>query len=128
MSDVDDLLDYGYSLATGRGIMDPDTTIKRLQSLSGPFAGTYGEGYACYSGWVGHEGSLPGLQQLRRLRHPTATTPWSSSTTSDIKVGECEPGITDSGLDDPRCLSPSGRILAAISKVLGHEWVPVGSR
>jgi D-alanyl-D-alanine carboxypeptidase len=126
VSTVHDLLDYGYALATGRGIMDPDTTIKRLESLSGPFAGTYGEGYACYSGWVGHEGSLPGYNSY--VAYDTrGNNTVVILTTSDIKLGECEPGVTDTGLDDPRCLSPSGRILAAISKVLGHEWVPIGS-
>ncbi|MEE2524429.1 serine hydrolase domain-containing protein [Pseudarthrobacter sp. J75] len=126
ISTVPDLLAYGHALATGQGILDPAAAEKRLTEFPAGKA-AYGTGYACYGGWVGHEGTLPGYN-THMVYDTASNTTAVVAVNSDIHAGACTPGSpTPQDLSDRRCLSPAVRILIPLTKALGHELVPPGS-
>lgn len=77
ISDVDDMLAWGRSLATGQGLLTEAVQVQRLQSFGssdlapGEF---YGEAIVCQGGWIGHSGNIPGYNTLVRYEPATETT------------------------------------------------------
>jgi len=128
VSTVDDLLTYGHALATGQGLLKPEVAAERLRSFPAGEQIGYGLGFACYGGWVGHEGSLPGYNTQMAFDTVSGTTV-AVAVNSDIRVGDCEAGegTEKSGLADERCLTPASRILIALSELVGNEYTPPGS-
>jgi len=125
ISTVDDLLVYGHALATGQGLLDAETAAWRLGTFpEGPLG--YGAGFACFGGWVGHEGSMPGYNTQLVYDTGSATTV-AVAVNSDVTAGSCEADSDGEGLEDPRCLTPASRILIPVSKVLGNEFTPPGA-
>jgi D-alanyl-D-alanine carboxypeptidase len=58
-STLSDLRRWAPVLATGRGLLTPQTQAERLQTVD-----SYGLGLFVVAGWTGHNGSLPGYQSL----------------------------------------------------------------
>jgi D-alanyl-D-alanine carboxypeptidase len=123
VSDANDMLTFARALGTGQGLLKPATQVTRLGTWAP--AGGYGFQWACADGWVGHTGELPGYN----------VTVWYDTTTdssvvvaanSDIASGSCStsPTLTDNPATDSICSSPGVRIFAAVSKAMGHEFVP----
>ncbi len=122
VSDTNDMLTFARALGTGQGLLKPATQVTRLNTWAP--AGGYGFQWACAGGWVGHTGELPGYN----------VTVWYDTTTdssvvvaanSDIASGGCtaSPTLTDNPTE-PICSSPGVRVFVAVSKALGHEFVP----
>lgn len=59
ISTLGDLRRWAPVLATGRGLLTPQTQAERLQTVD-----SYGLGLFVVAGWTGHNGSLPGYQSL----------------------------------------------------------------
>jgi len=122
VSDAADMLTFARAVGTGQGLLKPATQVTRLNTWAP--AGGYGFQWACAGGWVGHTGELPGYN----------VTVWYDTTTdssvvvaanSDIASGGCSasPTLTDNPTE-PICSSPGVRVFVAVSKALGHEFVP----
>ena len=122
VSDAGDMLTFARALGTGQGLLKPATQVTRMGTWAP--AGGYGFQFACAGGWVGHTGELPGYN----------VTVWYDTTTdssvmvaanSDIASGSCtaSPTLTDNPTE-PICSSPGVRVFVAVSKALGHEFVP----
>lgn len=128
ISTVDDLLTYGHALATGQGILSVSDAEERLRSFPEGARIGYGLGFACYSGWVGHEGSLPGYN-IQLAYDTKSNTTVVVAVNSDIRVGDCEieQGEQRSGLTDDRCLTPASRILIPLSEKIGNTYTPPGA-
>lgn len=120
VSNMDDLLAYGYALGTGQGLLDAQSQVERLTSFPGE-AG-YGIGLGCIGGWVGHTGELPGYNTSVFYDTTTDTTV-VVQVNSDIASGDCDesPTLTDDPRDLP-CSSPATRIFVALSTALGHTF------
>ena len=123
ISEAGDLLTFARALGTGQGLLKPATQLARFDTWAP--AGGYGFQWACTDGWVGHTGELPGFN----------VTVWYDTTTdssvvvaanSDIASGSCttSPTLTDNPGSDSICSSPGVRVFAAVSKAMGHEFVP----
>lgn len=128
ISTTDDLLVYGQALATGRHLMLSDSAEARLNSFPEEQSIGYGLGYACYSGWIGHEGSLPGYN-TQLVYDPASHTTVVVAVNSDTRVGGCAAGkgMQRSGLADDRCLTPASRILLPLAELLGRPYTPSGA-
>ena len=124
ISTVDDLLVWGHALGTGQGILDEPMATERLQSFPGPYRFSYGLGVACFGGWVGHEGELPGYNATVFYDTRTSTTV-VVQTNSDVSSGDCSVDATlaDDPHDQP-CSSPAARIFVALAAALGEPFVP----
>ncbi|SET36607.1 serine hydrolase domain-containing protein [Geodermatophilus poikilotrophus] len=65
-STLDDLHTWAHALATGT-LLEPGTQAQRLETAAPPGGAPgvgYGLGLFVVSGWIGHNGSLPGYQSL----------------------------------------------------------------
>ncbi len=122
VSDAGDMLTFARALGTGQGLLKPASQVTRMGTWAP--AGGYGFQWACAGGWVGHTGELPGYN----------VTVWYDTTTdssvvvaanSDIASGSCpvSPTLTDNPTE-PICASPGVRVFVAVSKAMGHEFVP----
>ena len=65
ISALDDLRVWSKALATGEGILNPQTAQLRLDSLQptvepNTAERSYGMGFGQINGWIGHTGELPG--------------------------------------------------------------------
>jgi D-alanyl-D-alanine carboxypeptidase len=81
-------------------------------------------GYACFAGWVGHEGELPGYNTTVYYDTESDTVVVVQAN-SDISSGTCTDSPTLA--DDPHtetCSTPAARVFMELSKVLGREFVP----
>ncbi|MFG2329145.1 serine hydrolase domain-containing protein [Streptomyces sp. NPDC048604] len=64
ISDLQDLRRWAEVLATGK-LLSPETQAERLKTLPTGFPGTtYGLGILETSGWIGHNGSIPGYETV----------------------------------------------------------------
>lgn len=128
VSTVDDLLVYGHALATGQQLMLAGTAESRLHSFPEEQTVGYGLGFACYNGWIGHEGSLPGYN-TQLVYDPVSDATVVVAVNSDTRAGSCEPGqgAQRPGLTDDRCLTPASRILVPLSELLGRPYTPSGA-
>lgn len=124
ISDLPDLLTWTSALATGQGVLDEATAAERLASFPGPYRFSYGIGAACFQGWVGHEGELPGYNTT--VYYDTVNNvAVAVQTNSDVPSGQCT--ASETLADDPHdqpCTSPASRVFIEISKALGREWIP----
>ncbi|MFD9036497.1 serine hydrolase domain-containing protein [Streptomyces sp. NPDC059567] len=64
ISDLEDLRRWAKIVATGE-LLSPETQAERLKTLPTGFPGTsYGLGIFNASGWIGHNGSIPGYETV----------------------------------------------------------------
>jgi D-alanyl-D-alanine carboxypeptidase len=122
ISTLPDLLTYDRALATGQGLLSPQTQTQRLESFPSP-AG-YGIAIGCVDGWVGHTGELPGFNTS--VYHDTTTdTSVVVMVNSDIASGDCaeSPTLTDNPGDIP-CSAPATRIFVGLAQALNHPFQP----
>ncbi|WP_329117471.1 serine hydrolase domain-containing protein [Streptomyces sp. NBC_01353] len=64
ISDLEDLRRWAKIVATGE-LLSPETQAERLKTLPTGFPGTsYGLGILNASGWIGHNGSIPGYETV----------------------------------------------------------------
>ena len=123
ISTIDDLLLWGRSLATGRGILGDEAQAARLTSFPGESG--YGLALGCVDEWVGHTGELPGYNTSLFHHVPTDTTVIVQAN-SDIASGDCPdalPTLPDNN-PDLVCTSPATRIFVALSDALGYPFPP----
>ncbi|MGA4492999.1 serine hydrolase domain-containing protein [Vreelandella venusta] len=120
ISTLDDLLIYGRSLGTGKGLLSPETQQARLRSFPEP-AG-YGIAMGCVDGWVGHTGELPGYNTTVFYDTTTDTTVVVQAN-SDIPSGDCgDEDVLPNNPEDLACSSPASRVFEALSVALGHPF------
>jgi D-alanyl-D-alanine carboxypeptidase len=74
VSTLRDLRIWAPRLVSGRGLLSARTQRLRLASVAGDAPIVYGIGMFNVSGWLGHNGSLPGYQTLSLYRPRTKTT------------------------------------------------------
>jgi len=122
VSTVPDLLVYGRALASGQGLLDPQTQLQRLEAFPSP-AG-YGQGLGCIDGWIGHTGELPGYTTTL-FYDTTSDTTVVVATNTDIASGSCtvSPTMSPNPSDGP-CMGSAVRVFTALSTVLGHTFTP----
>jgi D-alanyl-D-alanine carboxypeptidase len=129
ISTIDDLLTWTSVLATGQGILDEQMAIERLSSFPGPYRFSYGLGVACFAGWVGHEGELPGYNATVYY-NTDADIAIAVQVNSDIASGACpgrepiEGNLTHEGTPSAPCRNPAALITEQVTAALGHPWVP----
>ncbi len=102
ISTIEDLHTWGVALATGKGILSPDTQQLRLASVNTTVPPntperSYGMGIVNTAGWLGHTGEIPGYNTV--LNHDPATgTTVVVMVNSDIPNGPEEqpvaPGVS----------------------------------
>ncbi|WAM47593.1 serine hydrolase domain-containing protein [Vreelandella venusta] len=120
ISTLDDLLVYGRSLGTGKGLLSAETQHQRLRSFPEP-AG-YGIAMGCVDGWVGHTGELPGYNTTVFYDTTTDTTVVVQAN-SDIPSGDCgDEDVLPNNPDELACSSPASRVFEALSVALGHPF------
>ncbi|UTA78783.1 beta-lactamase family protein [Halomonas sp. XH26] len=120
ISTLDDLLVYGRSLGTGKGLLGAEAQQERLRSFPEP-AG-YGIAMGCVDGWVGHTGELPGYNTTVFYDTTTDTTVVVQAN-SDIPSGDCgDEDVLPDNPEDLACSSPASRVFEALSVALGHPF------
>lgn len=139
ISDLDDLLTWGEVLATGEGILSPDTQADRLDSFdfSVPVyvsegqtapqspARAYGLGLGLALDWYGHEGELPGFNTYVQHYEPEGIT-LVVMVNSDISSGQCssDTPTVPGGRTTGECDSPASHIGIALAEALGYPLAP----
>jgi D-alanyl-D-alanine carboxypeptidase len=107
ISDLDDMHVWARVLGTGE-LLSPELQAQREQWVTiGPDA-YYGLGIANFSGWLGHNGELPGYNSDSWYRPDLAAT---------ILV------FTNSDINNPELRStPSGAVFSGIRTILNREY------
>ena len=135
ISDLDDLLIWSESLATGDGLLAPEWQEQRIDSFDFTipvYAGegvdapqtparAYGLGMGLALGWYGHDGTMPGFNTVLQ-HHLESGTTLIVMANSDIKSGECPEGagtVPDGRTTGP-CADPAVFIGNALADVVGH--------
>ncbi|MEO6828123.1 MAG: serine hydrolase domain-containing protein, partial [Microbacteriaceae bacterium] len=114
ISRVDDLLNWGRVLATGRGILPEPAQVQRLKSFATSTLGTgefYGEALMCKDGWIGHNGNIPGYNSMVRYNPQTDTTIVVEATGLD-------------GTVTPPRVFVIEEYAAALAETAGHPFAP----
>ncbi|KQZ10753.1 hypothetical protein ASD23_00870 [Agromyces sp. Root1464] len=138
ISDLDDLLTWSESLATGDGILPPDWQQQRIDSFDFSLpvyvdaetdapqspARAYGLGMGLALGWYGHDGTMPGFNTVLQ-HHLESGTTLIVMANSDIKSGECPEsvGTVEGGRTTGVCSDPAVFIGNALAEVVGHPIV-----
>ena len=138
ISDLDDLLTWSETLATGDGLLSPEWQQQRIDSFDFDlpvYAGdgvdrpqtparAYGLGLGLALGWYGHDGTMPGFNTVLQ-HHLESGTTLIVMTNSDIKSGECPEGTgtVDGGRTSGTCSDPAVFIGNALAEVMGHPLV-----
>ena len=138
ISDIDDLLTWGETLATGKGILSEEWQTTRLESFDFDVpvylspdetapqsaARAYGLGLGLALGWYGHTGELPGYNTVVQ-HHAASGTTLVVMVDSDIKSGECpdDAPTTPGGRTTGPCEDPAVHIANALADAAGHPLV-----
>ena len=138
ISDLDDLLTWSESLATGDGILAPEWQQQRIDSFDFALpvyvdaetdapqspARAYGLGMGLALGWYGHDGTMPGFNTVLQ-HHLESGTTLIVMANSDIKSGECPEsvGTVEGGRTTGACTDPAVFIGNALAEVMGHPIV-----
>lgn len=138
VSDLDDLLSWGKALATGEGVLSPQSQARRIGSFDfsvpvyGPGgaelpqtpARAYGLGMSLALGWYGHTGELPGYNTVVQYHVQSGTT-LIVMVNSDIKSGDCPAGspTTPGGRTTGACEDPAVYVAEALAAALGQPLV-----
>ncbi|WP_207904498.1 serine hydrolase domain-containing protein [Agromyces fucosus] len=138
ISDLDDLLTWSESLATGDGILAPEWQQQRIDSFDFSLpvyvdaetdapqspARAYGLGMGLALGWHGHDGTMPGFNTVLQ-HHLESGTTLIVMANSDIKSGECPEsvGTVEGGRTTGVCSDPAVFIGNALAEVMGHPIV-----
>ncbi|MGW9630219.1 serine hydrolase domain-containing protein [Agromyces sp. NPDC055520] len=115
ISRVDDLLVWGRALATGQGVLAATAQVQRLSSFGTSMLGPdefYGEALMCKSGWIGHNGNMPGYNSMVRYNPDTDTTIVVLAT-----------GLDSTG-NPPDRVFVIEEYAAALAEVAGHPFSP----
>jgi D-alanyl-D-alanine carboxypeptidase len=136
ISNLDDLLVWGEALATGEGILTPETQAERLDSFdfdvpvyAGPGktapqtpARAYGLGLGLALDWYGHEGELPGFNTYVQHYEPEGITLVVMVNADILSGSDCtedQPTVPSNPGVGP-CQSPASRIAEAVAEALGY--------
>lgn len=139
ISNVDDLLVWGEALATGEGILSPETQAERLDSFdfdipvyAGPGktapqtpARAYGLGLGLALDWYGHEGELPGFNTYVQHYEPEGITLVVMVNADIFSGANCSASQTTvpSNPGVGTCQSPASRIAESLAGALGYPLV-----
>jgi D-alanyl-D-alanine carboxypeptidase len=139
ISNLDDLLVWGEALATGEGILSPETQAERLDSFdfdipvyAGPDttapqtpARAYGLGLGLALDWYGHEGELPGFNTFVQHYEPMGITLVVMVNADILSGADCtadDATVPENPKVGP-CQSPASRIADALAEALGYPLV-----
>ncbi|WP_406863279.1 serine hydrolase domain-containing protein [Streptomyces sp. HUAS MG47] len=90
ISDLQDLRRWAEVLATGK-LLSPETQAQRMKTLPTGFPGTtYGLGILETSGWIGHNGSIPGYETVT-VYLPSKKATLVLMLNTDVRTGGQEP-------------------------------------
>jgi D-alanyl-D-alanine carboxypeptidase len=136
ISNLDDLLVWGEALATGDGILSPETQAERLNSFdfdvpvyAGPGktapqtpSRAYGLGLGLALDWYGHEGELPGFNTFVQHYEPEGITLVVMVNADILSGADCtedQATVPENPKVGP-CQSPASRIADALAEALGY--------
>ena len=136
ISNLEDMLTWGEALATGEGILSPETQAERLDSFdfnvpvyAGPGktapqtpARAYGLGLGLALDWYGHEGELPGFNTYVQHYEPEGITLVVMVNADIFSGADCSASQTTvpSNPGVGRCQSPASRIAESLAGALGY--------
>ena len=136
ISNLDDMLVWGEALATGDGILSPETQADRLDSFdfdvpvyAGPGttvpqtpARAYGMGLGLALDWYGHEGELPGFNTYVQHYEPEGVTLVVMVNADILSGADCsaDQATVPQNPEVGPCQSPASRIAAALAEALGY--------